>query len=383
LGAGTDAPAAAPAQHRLDLETKEEQMATTELDAARAEAFAGRALQILNDGMLTLLVSLGHQTGLFDTLAGLEPATSELIAEAAGLDERYVREWLAGMTVGGIVEHDPEAGTFVLPAEHAACLTRAAGPDNLASFAQYAALFAPLEQEVLECFRSGGGVPYSSMPRFQALQAEESAQIHDGALIDVTLPLVAGLVERLRSGIDVLDVGCGHGHAANLIADAFPASRVTGIDISEEGIAAARAEAAELRLGNARFEVRDALSLEPGAYDLVTAFDVVHDLPKPEATVAAVHAALRPGGVFLMVDIAASSHLHENLEHPLAPALYTASIFHCMTVSLANGGPGLGTMWGEQKALEILSGAGFADVEVERVESDFFNSYYVARKAGA
>ncbi|HEY7206866.1 MAG TPA: class I SAM-dependent methyltransferase [Gaiellaceae bacterium] len=355
-------------------------MATEQLDTARAEAFAGRAVQVLNDGMLTLLVSLGHQTGLFDTMAGLEPSTSAEIAAAAGLDERYVREWLAGMTVGGFVDHDPSMQTYALPPEHAACLTRAAGSNNLASFAQYAALFGELEQQVLGHFRTGGGVPYSAMPRFQALQAEESAQIQDGALIDVTLPLVDGLVDRLRGGIDVLDVGCGHGHAANLIADAFPSSRVTGIDISEQGIAAARAEAERLRLGNVRFELRDALDLEPGSADLVTAFDVVHDLPRPDETVAAVHAALRDGGVFLMVDIAASSDVHENLEHPLGPALYTASIFHCMTVSLANDGPGLGAMWGEERALAVLAQGGFADVEVERVETDFLNAYYIARK---
>jgi hypothetical protein len=129
------------------------------------------------------------------------------------------------MTVGRVVEHDPGARTYALPAEHAACLTRAAGPDNLAALAPYAGLFGELEQRVLACFRDGGGVPYAAMPRFQTLQAEESAQIHDGALVDVILPMVEGLVERLRSGIAVIDVGCGHGHAANLIADAFPASR--------------------------------------------------------------------------------------------------------------------------------------------------------------
>jgi 2-polyprenyl-3-methyl-5-hydroxy-6-metoxy-1,4-benzoquinol methylase len=352
-------------------------MATTEFDSARADEFAGRTLQLLNDGMLTLLVSLGHRSGLFDAMAELEPSTSAQIAEAAGLDERYVREWLAGMTVGGIVEHDPGAGTYELRPEHAACLTRAAGSSNLASFAQYASLFGELEDHVLDCFRRGGGVPYSAMPRFQELQAEESAQIQDAGLIDVTLPLVDGLVERLRAGASVLDVGCGHGHAANLIADAFPASRITGIDISEQGITAARAEAARLRLDNSRFELRDALSLEPSSYDVVTAFDVIHDLPRPAETVAAIHAALRPGGVFLMVDIAASSHVHENLDHPLAPALYTASIFHCMTVSLAQGGPGLGTMWGEQQALEILAEAGFGAVEIKRVETDFLNAYYI------
>ncbi len=356
-------------------------MTTTELDPTRIEQFAGRTLQILNDGMLTLLLSVGHQTRLFDTMAELPPSTSAEIAEAAGLNERYVREWLAGVTVGGIVEHDPEAGTYVLPPEHAAVVTRTAGADNLASFAQYAALFGELEQEVVRAFRDGKGVPYTAMPRFQALQAEETAQVHDAGLIEVTLPLVDRLVERLRAGIDVIDIGCGHGHAANLIADAFPASRVRGIDISEQGIAAAREEAARLRLANVTFEVRDALSIEPGSADLVTTFDVVHDLPKPLETVRAIHEALRAGGVYLMVDIAASSHVHENLEHPLGPALYTASIFHCMSVSLANGGPGLGAVWGEQQALSLLGEAGFDDVEVKRVEADILNNYYVARRA--
>jgi SAM-dependent methyltransferase len=353
---------------------------TQQIDDARAEQFAGRVVEVLNDGMVTLLLSVGHQTGLLDTMAEVCPASSEEIAQAAGLDERYVREWLAGMTVAAIVTHDPGSATYVLPPEHAACLTRAAGPGNLATLAQYVPMFGELEQGVVDCFRHGGGVPYSAMPRFQALQAEESAQVHDAGLIDVTLPLVDGLVERLRAGIDVVDVGCGHGHAANLIADAFPASRVTGIDISAQGIAAAKAEAARLRLGNVAFDERDAGALEPGTCDLVTAFDVIHDLPDPAGALAAIHAALREGGVFLMVDIAASSHVHENLDHPLGPALYTVSIFHCMTVSLANDGPGMGTMWGHQRARAMLREAGFADVDVEHVDADILNSYYVARR---
>jgi 2-polyprenyl-3-methyl-5-hydroxy-6-metoxy-1,4-benzoquinol methylase len=291
-----------------------------------------------------------------------------------------VREWLAGSTVGGIVEHDPETSTYLLPQEHAACLTRAAGPDNLASYGQYVSLFGEIEPQVVRAFHDGAGVPYAAMPRFQALQAEESHQMHDGGLIDVTLPLVDDLVTRLRDGIDVLDIGCGHGHAANLIADAFPASRVTGIDIAEDAISAGRAEASALRLGNVQFDVRDATDLPVTSYDLITTFDVVHDLPRPEATVRAIFEALKPGGVYLMIDIAASSHLHENMEHPLGPALYTVSIFHCMSVSLAAGGPGLGTMWGEQKARALLHGAGFDDVQTKRVKADFLNNYYVARK---
>ena len=357
-------------------------MATTQVDPARQEAFAGKMLEILNGGFLSLMTSLGHRTGLFDAMAGLPPATSAQIAEAAGLNERYVREWLGAMVTGGIVEYDPAAVAYRLPPEHAASLTRAVGPDNMATMAQYMALLAPAESELIECFRNGGGVPYSSYPRFSELMAEESGQVFDATLVDVTLPLVSGLVERLERGIDALDVGCGSGHAVNLMAKAFPASRFAGYDFGEEGIAAARAEAVELGLANARFEAMDVAAIdELEGYDLITAFDSIHDQARPRDVLAGISRALRPGGTFLMVDIAASSRLEENVDHPLGPALYTVSCMHCMTVSLAYGGEGLGAAWGEQKALELLAEAGFTQVDVKRVEGDVWNSYYVAARA--
>ncbi len=357
-------------------------MATTQVDPARQEAFAGKMLEILNGGFLSLMTSLGHRTGVFDAMAGLPAATSSQIAEAAGLNERYVREWLGAMVTGGIVEYDPAAVAYRLPPEHGASLTRAAGPDNLATMAQYMTLFAPVEGELIECFRNGGGVPYSSYPGFSELMAEESGQVFDATLVDVTLPLVPGLVERLEGGIDALDVGCGSGHAVNLMAKAFPASRFAGYDFAEEGIAAARAEAVELGLANARFQAMDVAAIdEPEGYDLITAFDSIHDQARPRDVLAGISRALRPGGTFLMVDIAASSRLEENVDHPLGPALYTVSCMHCMTVSLAYGGEGLGAAWGEQKALELLAEAGFTQVDVKRVDGDVWNSYYVAAKA--
>ncbi|MFF7246454.1 class I SAM-dependent methyltransferase [Embleya sp. NPDC008237] len=354
-------------------------MTLIEVDSARQEAFAGRMINIIDDGCLAFMISVGHQTGLFDTMAGLPPSTSEEIARASGLTERYVREWLGGMVTGGIVEYSPDSATYLLPREHAASLTRAAGPENLAGITQYLALMGEVEQPVVNAFRQGGGVPYSAYPRFQALQAEESGRVWDAALVDGVLPLAPGLTERLTAGIDVLDVGTGQGHAMNVLAKAFPRSRVRGVDISTQGIAAARREAEELGLENAEFAVVDAA--EPlGSYDLITAFDVIHDLARPGRTLAAVSAALRPGGVFLMGEIAASSKLEENLDHPLGPALYTFSVFYCMTVSLGEGGEGLGTVWGEQAARAALAEAGFTDVRTHSLEGDFLNLYYVARK---
>jgi SAM-dependent methyltransferase len=303
------------------------------------------------------------------------------IAQAAGLQERYVREWLAAMVTGRIMEYDAANRTYHLPAEHAAWLTRAAGPDNLAFQTQYIALLASVQDEVVECFSRGGGVPYSSFPQFQSLMAEDSEQVLDASLLQVTLPSIPGLVKRLQEGIDVADIGCGSGHAINIMAQAFPRSRFVGYDLSEEGIAAARAEAIRLGVTNARFEVQDVSVLDiPGRYDLITAFDAIHDQARPAEVLEAIARALRPRGIFLMVDIRASSQLEENLNHPLGPFLYAISCNHCMTVSLAANGEGLGTMWGEQKACQMLSAAGFTQVEVKHIEADVVNSYYVASR---
>ncbi|HTV99726.1 MAG TPA: methyltransferase domain-containing protein [Streptosporangiaceae bacterium] len=349
--------------------------------AAGTGDFSERMVHMVNEAMLALMVSVGHRTGLFDIMATMPAATSAEIAARAELDERYVREWLAAMTTGRIVDHDGAAGTFLLPADHAQWLTRAAGPDNLAIETQYVGLLALVEDQVVGCFRHGGGVPYSSFPKFQALMAEDSGAVRDATLIGVTLPLVPGLTDRLADGIDVADVGCGSGHAVNLMAAAFPRSRFVGFDFSDAGLAAARAEADRNGLTNVRFFMRDAARLgEPARFDFITTFDAVHDQARPDLMLAGIADALRPGGVYLCVDIAASSKLSENLDHPLGPFFYTVSCMHCMTVSLADGGMGLGAMWGEQKALQMLSEAGFTSVDAAHVDGDIANTYYIATK---
>ncbi len=356
-------------------------MTTQELDTAKVQAFAGQMLGTLNGASLALMASIGHQTGLFETMAGLPPSSSEQIAQAAGLQERYVREWLGAMVAGHIVECDAAGKTFTLPPEHAACLTRAAGPNNLATYMAFIPLMANVEKQVINSFHNGGGVPYSAYPDFQRRMAENSGMVVDATLIDMTLPLVTGLVARLRAGIDVADVGCGSGHAINTMAKAFPNSRFTGFDFSEDGIATGTAEAQSLGLANARFLLQDAATLNaPAQFDLITVFDAIHDQAQPRKVLRNIASALRPGGALLMVDVRASSNVAENADHPLGPFLYTVSCTHCMTVSLALNGEGLGAAWGEQKALELLAEAGFTQVQVKQVEGDIINNFYVCRK---
>jgi SAM-dependent methyltransferase len=349
-------------------------------DTPGAEAFAERLVDIFNAGAATLMISIGHRTGLFDTMSEMPPATSREIADRSGLDERYVREWLGAVTCAGIVTTDGSSTLYHLPPEHAASLTRAVAADNLAVFAQYVAVLGAVEDRIVTCFHDGGGVAYEHYGRFHEVMAEDSGQSVVSVLIDEILPLVPGAVLRLEQGSDVLDFGCGSGRALVELATHFPRSRFTGYDLSETAIATARREAAARGLDNLRFEARDLTGFDERArYDLVLALDAIHDQKAPDRSLAAIARALRSGGALLMQDIAGSCHVHKNLDHPLGTLLYTISCLHCMSVSLSQGGAGLGAMWGREQALELLRQAGFQDVVVNDLPHDVQNHYYTAR----
>lgn len=355
-------------------------MKTATLDLNKQQAFGERLIQQVNQAALALMMSIGHRTRLFDVMATLPPSTCEEIAAAAKLHPRYVREWLGAMTTGGVVEHDPPTMTFHLPPEHAAWLTRAASPNNVACSMQWMGVLGAVEDLVVDAFAHGRGVPYSAYKRFNEVMAEESSQTVVAALLDHILPLVPGLTAKLDAGIDVLDVGCGSGMAMNYLAAHFPRSRFAGYDLLPDAIARAQAGADARNLKNVRFQVVDAPSIaESQTFDLITAFDAIHDQARPDLVLANIRRALRPGGLFLMQDIRGSSHVHCNHDTPLATFGYTVSCMHCMSVSLAGGGMGLGAMWGKEKALEMLDAAGFKSVRVETLEHDIINYYYIAQ----
>lgn len=350
-------------------------------DPEGVEAFGSHLLDVINHGAVTIGLSVGHRTGLFDALAALPPSSSEAIADTAGLDERYVREWLGAMATARIVEFDASAGRYSLPPEHAALLTRASAPDNLAVTAQWFAVLAGVEDQIVECFRHGGGVPYEAFGRFHEVMAEESSQTVVSALFDHILPLAPGLTGRLREGIDVLDVGCGRGRALLAMASEYPNSRFRGYELSDDAVSDARREAKEMGLRNIVFAAVDAaLITDEARFDLVTAFDIVHDQAHPDTVLDNLHRALRPGGLLLMQDISTHTPLEANLDHPLGPFLYTISYTHCMTVSLAQDGAGLGTCWGRELAETMLAEAGFGGVEVHTLPHDIQNFFYLARR---
>lgn len=357
---------------------------THAFDPAKAEAFAGSLMSVLNHGALTLMISIGHRTGLFDAMTGRPPSTSAEIAAAAGLNERYVREWLGALTTGRIVEVDEASRLYSLPAEHAVYLTRAGGADNMARVAQYVPMLGGVEEDILAAFREGGGVPYDQYPRFQEIVGEGSAQTVVASLESHVLPLVPVLGTRLSSGINVLDLGCGSGRILNRLAALFPASRFTGLDLSAGSIATAQAEARAAGLTNCEFAVRDLSDFGETApvqaFELIVTFDAVHDHPSPLGLLRGIHRALTGDGIYLMQEIKASSYVRNNLDHPLGPLLYAISTMHCLPVSLAQGGDGAGAMWGEERLRERLTDAGFSSVTKHEMPQDVQNSWYVIRK---
>jgi 2-polyprenyl-3-methyl-5-hydroxy-6-metoxy-1,4-benzoquinol methylase len=352
------------------------------MDEARAKAFMGTMIGVLNDGALAMMCSIGHRTGLFDALAPRGAVTSDELADATGLNERYVREWLSAMASGGIVEYHAATGTFELPEEHRALVTRSGGPLNVANAMQHIALLGQVEDDVIEAFRTGAGVPYSRYPGFHSLMAEESAARFDAGLLDETIPNIPGAVEALTAGARLADVGCGRGHAIRLMAAAFPDSSFVGFDFSDDALTAARAAAAQAGLSNIEFIALDVAELNRAEeFDLVTTFDAIHDQAKPAQVLANIERSLRPGGRYLCVEPKASSSLADNMHEPMAPFQYTVSTMHCMSVSIAGGGEGLGTAWGTERTIEFLETAGFVDIEVTQTRSDRTNSHFVCRKS--
>ncbi len=351
------------------------------IDEQPVKEFAGKLLGAYTGCALTTLIDIGNQTGLFDA-AAKSPATSQELAERAGLHERYVREWLGAMTTGGIFAYDPATRTYTLPPEHAALLTGDTAR-NLAPMSQMLNVFGRNVSQLVQCFRDGGGIPYSAFwPAFTESMANAWRRIYDEHLMSGFLPAAKGLPERLQAGIRVADIGCGAGHAVNVMAREYLHSTFVGYDIDPHAVEKAAAEARDFGLSNARFEVLDVTQLPPEPpFDLIVAFDAIHDQVAPATVLRRVSDALARGGTFLMIDFKFSSNLEENVGNPFAPLYYGISVMHCMTVSLAAGGAGLGTMWGIQLAQRMLAEAGFTSVEVADSPRPQ-NCIFICRKDG-
>jgi 2-polyprenyl-3-methyl-5-hydroxy-6-metoxy-1,4-benzoquinol methylase len=351
--------------------------ATQTIDEAAVEAFVGRALGDLGGAMTTLSCALGDRLGLFKALGADGPVSSEDLAARLGLNERYVREWLRGMTAAGYLEYEPDSQHYSLPAEHAPVLAQERGPVFFGGvYQELVGSLAALER-VTAAFRHGGGAPQETYPSDLWEGMERfTAGWFENLLLSEWLPTVPEVHAKLEHGAKVADVGCGAGRAVIKLAGAFPNTACTGYDAFEGQIARARENATAAEVGDrVTFERRDvATDGLPERFDVITTFDVVHDAVDPLALLKAIRAGLEPGGTYLLLEINCADHAHDN-QGPIAQVLYGFSLLYCMTSSLAHDGAGLGTCGLPESSIRALAAeAGFGTVP--RVAQNPFNVLY-------
>ena len=350
----------------------------SDVDTAATEEFAFKLVETITGSLLTSLIEIGRRTGLFE-LAAAGPATSVELAERGGLHERYVREWLAAMATAGIFEYDATNGRFWLPIEHAAVLTGDTY-DNLGPLAYLVSAITRRSEAVATCFLDGGGVPWEAyLPEMHDVMDVLWQPMYRDILVQQILPLAPGLVEKLDAGTRAADVACGAGNGTLVMARRFPNSTFVGYDQDAAAIAVARSRAGGL--ANVSFEVADAATLTSDQpFGVAFVFNAVHDQAHPLEVLTSIRSILEPGGTLLMDEPRISSNLEDNIGDPIAAMTYAISLLHCMTVSLAEGGAGLGTGWGEQVALALLSDSGFGPVDVHDAPGDPGNAIFVTHR---
>jgi len=323
------------------------------------------------------LAYIGQRLGLFEALAAHGPTTSAALAASAGslagagsrgLNERYVREWLNGMVAARYAEHDPATATYWLTDEQRSVLVdERARTFGAGAFGMVVPSLA-LAPRLIDAFRDGGGIPFAELPPEipEALDRMHRPWF-DHMLVQEWLPAAPGLVAALHHGIAVLDVGCGRGRSTLAMARAFPQSTMLGIDPHQPSVEAAHDAAREAGLGNARFATCAIEALAagqgpgdapPGPFDLIVAIDCVHDMVDPVGGLRAMRELLAPGGAVFWSEPTGSRNPLEN-RNPSGKLRANLSPFHCLTVSLAAGGAGLGTIIGEDGARELATAARF------------------------
>ena len=328
------------------------------------ESFIGQVVADLSAAFSGVLINVGRKLGLYRAMADLGACTSVVIAEATGIRERYVREWLANQAAGGYVSYDPEKQTYVLPPAQAMVLALDQSPVFMAPAFEVAASFWLDEDKIVETFRSGEGLGWHAHNHRLFCGTESFFRTgYRAHLVSEWLPALDGVVERLRRGARVADIGCGHGVSTILMAQAFPKSSFIGLDYHDASVATARKRAAEQGVaGNTTFEVKAATEFDGHDFDLICFMDCLHDLGDPVGALARCRNALKPDGKVLLVEPYAGDRLEENL-NPVGRMYYAASAMACTPNSLSqNGELGLGAQAGEERLRKVAREAGFSDL---------------------
>lgn len=342
------------------------------MDRERSQRFMQKVVGDVGTAISAALVFVGDRVGLFRAMAGAGPMSAAALAERAGIHARYAEEWLSAMACAGYVEFDAQADSFTLPDEHAAFLCDPAAETYLGGLFNGLPSLVGGAPRLASAFERGDGIAFAEYGASMPVALEQmNRAVYEKRLVQTWLPTMPHVVGRLQAGGRAIDVGCGTGVVPVTLAKAFPTARIEALDIDPRSIALARANAADAGVAErVRFiqAGAEALSESPG-YDLVTTFDVIHDLPDPLGVLRRIRGALAPEGSYLMVEPKVHDDLGENLANPFAKMLYAISCMHCVPQSLAQGGAGLGACWGPTKARELAREAGFGGFEVLSIRS--------------
>jgi len=374
--------------HRDKVSATGSTMATSEESGSNPkelsqEKFAANLINIIDNAALSMAMGVGAALGLFSVMAELDqPESSDVIAKRAGLIERYVREWLAVLVTGKIIFYDRDSKKYFLPRNYIPFLV--SGKNNIPVLSQMMLMMGETYEELFNCFKHGGGIPYSSYKSFYSCQSELSWKRYEEEVVQHFVPSIEGLKEKLESGIKCADIACGSGHASIYLGAAFPKSEFYGFDFSFEAINRAKDEAMKNGLKNCHFNIQDCANLDAefqDSFDYVTAFDSIHDQAYPDKVLHEINKILKKGGLFSLYDVFAHSDVADNIGLPLQPLNYAASLFHCMPVSLYfEGGKGLGTCWGKELAIKMLENAGFSDIKEIPIPNNPYNMHFISKK---
>jgi 2-polyprenyl-3-methyl-5-hydroxy-6-metoxy-1,4-benzoquinol methylase len=336
------------------------------MDKDKANRFMQKLVGDVATAIAGGLLLAGDKAGLLRAMAGAGPLTTAALADRSGVRQRYVEEWLATMAGAGYVEYDAAADAFTLPDEHAQFLIDPQAETYLGGLYGGLPALMAMVPKLTDAFRSGEGIAFSDfgaeMPR---LLETMNRPVYEARLVQQWLPALPEALRRLQAGGSALDIGCGTGVVPVTLAKAFPNAQVSGIDLDAHSINLARGEAESAGLADrVHLSAQRIEDLPADArFDLITTFDVVHDLPDPLDALRRIRGHLSDGGSYLMVEPKVADDLESNLANPFARMLYGISCLHCVPQSLAQGGGGLGACWGEQRARALAAQAGFGRFE--------------------
>jgi 2-polyprenyl-3-methyl-5-hydroxy-6-metoxy-1,4-benzoquinol methylase len=351
------------------------------LNRAPAAAIARQVGIDFGASLTVALAYIGDRLGVFKLMASGESMTSRQIAERTGLNERYIREWASTMAAAGYIEYKPADVSFRMNPAQAMVLAQEDNTFFTGGAFQYAVACYRQIGKLMDAFRSGGGVPFTDFGP-EIVEAIERL-FHAGYeawVAEEWIPAVPGLRATLDGGAEVAEVGCGAGQCIVPVAAVYPNSRFTGYDVDAASIALACAKA--IKAGVADRLVFEQVAAEKivsaDRFDLVMAFNCIHDMAQPRAALAGIHRALKPGGIFLWSEAQAADQLEENFT-PVGRTMYGASTIHCMTVSLAQGGEGLGSVISGKLARELGREAGFSEFEILPVKNPYHQIFAIRK----